>query len=298
MSKRYLKKLVDTEAVDGWDDPRMPTLAGLRRRGYTASAIKDFCARTGVAKANSEVETGQLEYCIREELNNTAERAMAVLDPLELVITNRPDNFKEKLDFSYTVNGIEKTRQITFSNRLFIEREDFSLNPPPKYIRLFVGGIVRLKSGYIIKCPGIEKDQNGQPIKVLAEIIEGTKSGESQTNAAGNPVGGDPSGAPQDPPIKAKGTIHWVNAKDSIEIEARLYDYLLIDGNEDKDFSERLNPDSLIIKKAYAEPFLKKAKKGKSFQFLRLAYFVRDIKSEALVFNRIVGLKDTQKAKV
>ena len=280
MSKRYLKKLVDNGEVEGWDDPRMPTLAGLRRRGYTAASIREFCSRIGVAKANSEVAADQLESCIREELNTSAERAMAVLEPIELVITNRPDNFIEKLNFEYTVDGMEKTREITFTNRIYIEREDFMENPPPKFYRLFVGGIVRLKSAHIVSCTGFDKDKDGRVVRVYASIIEGTKSGDAQST------------------VKAKGTIHWVDANNCVPLTARLYDYLLIDGNADADFSERLNPESLILKTAYGEPFLKTAQKGTAFQFLRLAYFVRDSKSEELVFNRIVGLKDTQKAKI
>ena len=280
MSKRYLKKLVDDGMVSGWDDPRMPTLVGLRRRGYTASSIREFCARTGVAKANSEVHPAQLEACIREELNESAQRAMAVLDPIELVIENRPDNFSEKLKLSYAVNGQEISRKISFSNRLYIEREDFSIDPPPKFFRLFVGGNVRLKGAYIITCTRFDSDSTGQVTRVYANIIEGTKSGED-TGVA-----------------KAKGVVHWVDAKNCVEIEARLYDHLLMEGNEEADFIERINPDSLIIKKAFSEPFLKKSQKGDTFQFLRLAYFVRDTVEKGLVFNRIVGLKDTQKSKV
>ena len=274
MSKRYLKKLVDEKFVDGWDDPRMPTLAGLRRRGYTPSSIREFCERIGVAKANSEVETGQLESCIREELNLTAARAMAVLEPLELEIVNRGDDFAEQLEFSYNLGEDEKTREISFSKNLYIEKSDFSLDPPPKYKRLTLGGTVRLKSAYIIHCTGCDKDENGNPTKVYAEIIEGTKSGQ------------DNSG------LKVKGVIHWVNKKDCVSVSARLYDYLLDDDKTGKDFSERLNKESLKICNAKAEKYLGSCAKGESFQFLRQGYFVRDIKSDGLVFNRIVGLKD------
>ena len=275
MSKRYLKKLVDEGVVDGWDDPRMPTLAGMRRRGYTPSSIREFCERIGVAKANSEVETGQLESCIREELNATATRAMAVLEPLELEIVNRDDGFSEKLEFSYTLGEEEKSRKISFSKNLYIEKSDFSLDPPPKYKRLTLGGTVRLKSAYIIRCINCDKDENGQPVKVYAEIIEGTKSGQ------------DNSG------LKVKGVIHWVDKKSCVDLTARLYDYLLDDDKTGKDFSERLNKDSLKVCAAKGEKFLGKVKQGESFQFLRQGYFVRDIKSDGLTFNRIVGLKDT-----
>ena len=283
MSKRYLKKLVEEGKVDGWDDPRMPTLKGLRRRGYTASSIREFCARTGVAKANSEVDPAQLEACIREELNSTAERAMAVIDPLEVVIDNVADNFSESLPFEYEVNGVKKVREISFSNRVFIEREDFLEEAKDGFFRLTLGGLVRLKAAYIIKATRVEKDDSGKIIKVFAELIEGTKSGFV-----------DPS-AP-----KCKGVIHWVNAKECVKATARLYDYLLVEpseGDENLELSEKLNPNSLIVKEAVVEPFLKKAKKGQAFQFLRLAYFVKDAKEKGLVFNRVVGLKDNSKVK-
>lgn len=273
MSKRYLKKLVDDKTVDGWDDPRMPTLAGLRRRGYTPSSIREFCERIGVAKANSLVEEGQLESCIREELNASAPRVMVVLDPLELVITNVAEGYEEQCELE--INPSDKaagTRKVTFGKRLYIEKSDFSLNPPPKYHRLTKGGVVRLKGAYIIRCTETE-EENGEVKRVYAEIIEGTKSGG-------------------DSPVKAKGVIHWVNADDCIDIEARLYDYLLLAGGEDKDFSERMNPNSLMVKQAKAEKILEKAKPCESFQFMRQGYFCRDLKAKELVFNRTVGLKD------
>ncbi len=277
MSKRYLKKLVDSGAVDGWDDPRMPTIAGLRRRGYTPSSLIDFCEKIGVSKANSEVETGLLESCIRDELNITAERAMAVLDPVRLVIVNRDDNYSEELDFEINPTaGDGETRKITISNELYIERSDFEITPPPKFKRLVLGGTVRLKGAYIIKAVGYETDGDKVTL-VKAEIIEGTKSGE------------DNSG------IKVKGVIHWVNAKDCIDVEARMYDYLLLDVDEKVDFSERMNPDSLKVLSAKAERYLASAPKGKSYQFLRQGYFCRDSKSEKPVFNLVVSLKDSYK---
>jgi len=278
MSKRYLKKLVDEGFVEGWDDPRMPTIAGLRRRGYTPTALKEFCERIGVAKANSEVESGQLESCIRDELNMTAERAMAVLDPIEMVITNKPEGYVEEMDFEINPNAEEKqTRKITFSNRLYIDRSDFEVVPPPKYKRLTVGGVVRLKGAYIVRCTGYE-EEDGKVTKVYAEVIEGTRSGED-------------TGA-----VKAKGVIQWVDANNCIDLDARLYDYLLLpeDGIH-TDFSERMNHQSLITCKAKGEAYLKSAQPLQSFQFMRIGYFCKDSKSAGNVFNRVVGLKDGYK---
>ena len=278
MSKRYLKKLVDEGFVSGWDDPRMPTIAGLRRRGYTPSSLREFCERIGVAKANSEVEVGQLESCIREELNAAAPRAMAVLDPLPLCIDNVPEEYAETMAFE--VNPSDEnagTRPVTLTKHIFIERSDFAVVPPPKYKRLTVGGTVRLKSGYIIRCTGYD----GTPENVEcvhAELIEGTRSGS------------DNSG------IKVKGVIHWVNGK-AEQATVRLYDYLLTDDESKEDFSERLNYDSLVTVTARIDDVLANAAPGQSFQFLRQGYFCRDIKEEGLVFNRIVGLKDTYNKK-
>lgn len=273
MSKRYLKKLVDEGFVSGWDDPRMPTIAGLRRRGYTPSSIREFCERIGVAKANSEVQAGQLESCIREELNENAPRAMAVLEPLELIIDNVPDGYREILDFE--INGFkpeEGTRKITLGKRIYIERGDFAVNPPPKYKRLTPGGTVRLKSGYIIKCTGYDGAEDNVE-RVHAEIIEGTRSGE------------DNSG------VKVKGVIHWVNG-DAAPAIVRLYDYLLTEDDDKEDFNDRLNYESLKICSARVENYLADAPKGSSYQFMRQGYFVRDTAEDGLVFNRIVGLKD------
>lgn len=274
MSKRYLKSLVDNGTVDGWDDPRMPTLAGLRRRGYTAGSLKSFCADIGVAKANSVVSPAQLEHSIREELNMTAPRAMVVLDPIKLVLENHPKN--ELLDFETNPNdeGAPK-RKISFGDSIYIDRSDFEISPPPKFFRLSPGGRVRLKNAYIIECTGYETDKDGKVITVRAKVLEGTRSGQ------------DSSG------IKVKGVIHWVDAKDSIDIEARLYDYLLLEG--DGDFSDRLNPNSKIVLSAKGDRFLAKSKAMDRFQFLRCGYFVRDYEDGKAVFNRIVGLKDGYK---
>ena len=257
----------------------MPTIAGLRRRGYTASALREFCERIGVAKANSEVETGQLESCIRDELNAGAERAMAVLDPIEMVITNRDDSYSESADMDINPNDENAgKREVTFTNRLYIERADFEVVPPPKYKRLIPDGYVRLKGAYIVKCVGYDLDDEGKVVRVYAQIIEGTKSGT------------DNSG------VKAKGVIHWVNAKDCVDATVRLYDYLLLpyDGVHE-DFSERLNPNSVQVMNAKVEKYLANAKPLQSFQFMRQGYFCRDCKDEGLVFNQVVSLKDGYK---
>jgi glutaminyl-tRNA synthetase len=280
MSKRYLKKLVDEGFVDGWDDPRMPTIAGLRRRGYTPTALKEFCERIGVAKANSEVEVGQLESCIRDELNAKAPRAMAVLDPIELKITDLPDDYEEEVDFE--INPNDETagcRKVKFGSLLYIERADFEAVPPPKYKRLTPGAFVRLKGAYIVRCDGY-KEENGVVKRVLCSLVQNSKSGE------------DNSG------VKAKGVIHWVNASTAVSAKARLYDYLLLpyDGVHE-DFSERMNFNSLIEKNAFVEPYLATAKPLESFQFMRQGYFCRDNKAEGLVFNQVVGLKDAYNKK-
>ena len=276
MSKRYLKKLVEEGFVDGWDDPRMPTIAGLRRRGYTPTALKEFCERIGVAKANSEVEAGQLESCIRDELNMTAERAMAVLNPLELVITNRSDDYCEQIDFEINPNNPDLgTRKVTFSNKLYIDKSDFEVVPPPKYKRMTVGAYTRLKGAYIVKCTGYD-EQDGRVTRVYAEIVEGTHSGE------------DNSG------VKAKGVIQWVDAKNCIDLDARVYDYLLLpyDGIHE-DFSERMNKNSRVDYKAKGEAYLASAKPLQSFQFMRIGYFCKDTKDGDNAFNQVVGLKDS-----
>ena len=276
MSKRYLKKLVEEGFVDGWDDPRMPTIAGLRRRGYTPTALKEFCERIGVAKANSEVEAGQLESCIRDELNMTAERAMAVLNPLELVITNRSDDYCEQIDFEINPHNPDLgTRKVTFSNKLYIDKSDFEVIPPPKYKRMTVGAYTRLKGAYIVKCTGYD-EQDGRVTRVYAEIVEGTHSGE------------DNSG------VKAKGVIQWVDAKNCIDLDARVYDYLLLpyDGIHE-DFSERMNKNSRVDYKAKGEAYLASAKPLQSFQFMRIGYFCKDTKDGDNAFNQVVGLKDS-----
>ena len=278
MSKRYLKKLVDEHFVDGWDDPRMPTIAGIRRRGYTPTAIRDFCEKIGVAKANSEVELSLLESCIRDELNFTADRAMAVLRPIELVITNLPEDYTEKVTVEVNPNAPEKgTREADFSPRLYIEKEDFAVVPPPKYKRLTPGGVVRLKGAYIIRATGYD-EENGEVTRVYAEVIEGSKSGA------------DNSG------VKAKGVIHWVDAKTAVDMTVNLYDSLLLpyDGVHE-DFSERLNPNSRTVLAAKGEKMLAESKPLTSYQFVRTGYFCRDGKYDGVAFNQVVSLKDGYK---
>ena len=238
MSKRYLKKLVEDGSVDGWDDPRMPTLTGLRNRGVPAEALKDFCARIGIAKSNSEVQISYLEACIREYLNANAERAMGVLKPLKLTITNYPEGQTEEVDFDINPNEEEKrTRKITFSKHIYIDADDFSLCPPPKYFRLKKDGYVRLKSAYIVKCDEVITDENGEPIEILCSYVPESRSGN------------DTSG------IKVKGVIQWVNAADCVDIEIRKYGYLLNDEEyAGQDFSERMNKDSVKFFNGIVEP--------------------------------------------
>ncbi len=277
MSKRYLKSLVDNSSVSGWDDPRMPTIAGLRRRGYTPEAIRDFCDRIGVAKSNSLVEAALLEHCVREDLSTKTERRMAIVDPIKLVIDNYPENTSELLTTENGADETSGTREISFSRELYIQAEDFMIDPPKKFFRLFVGGEVRLKSAYIIKCVGYDTDENGNVTCVHAEYDPETKSGMPMADR------------------KVKGTLHWVDANNSIPFEARLYDYLLDEREgEGLDFKERVNENSLIVKEGFLEKSLENAKVGDSFQFIRVGYFRMDEDSnEKPVFNRIVGLRDT-----
>ena len=292
MSKRKLRELVEQGLVSGWDDPRMPTISGLRRRGYTPESIRDFCDRIGVAKSNSTVDVGLLEHCIREDLNSKAPRAMAVLNPLKIIIDNYPENQVEELSAE---NNPEKpemgTRMIPFSRELFIEKEDFCENPPKKFFRLAPGQEVRLKHAYIIKCESFVKDeQTGEILEVHCTYDEGSKTG-GPTSAR-----------------KIKGTLHWVSAPHAIPAEVRLYDYLLTADSQTEpeetageeqsdDFKDFFNPKSLEqLKNCMLEPSLNNAVPGSRYQFLRLGYFCADLvnsKAGALVFNRIVGLRDS-----
>lgn len=280
MSKRKLRTLVENKYVSGWDDPRMPTLSGLRRRGYTPASIRNFCERIGVAKVNSTVDYGFLEHCLREDLNENARRTMAVLDPVKLVLTNYPEGKTEVFDVE---NNPEKpetgTRPVTFSRELWIEREDFMEVPEKKYFRLFPGNEVRLKTAYVVKCTGCEKDANGKITAVYAEYDPATRGGNT------------PDGR------KVKSTIHWVDAGTAADAEVRLYDSLFtVPDPEAGDYLEELNPDSLkVLTGCKVEPWLAAKKAPASFQFLRQGYFCPDNKDstpEHPVFNRSVSLKD------
>ncbi|WP_312696873.1 glutamine--tRNA ligase/YqeY domain fusion protein [Sphingobacterium mizutaii] len=283
MSKRKLLQLVNEKFVEGWDDPRMPTISGLRRRGYTPESIRNFCERIGIQKRENMIDVSLLEFCIREDLNKTAWRRMAVLDPIKLIITNYPDGKVEELhgENNPEVEGGEGSRVIPFSKELWIERDDFMEDAPKKFFRLGPGLSVRLKHGYIVTCTDFKKDENGNITEVYCEYVPNSKSGE------------DTSG------MKVKGTIHWVSVPHAKEVEVRLYDRLFQDENPAaaEDFKASINPNSLqIIEKAYAEPDLANAELGKGYQFIRLGYFNLDSKNtteDKLVFNRTVTLKDS-----
>ncbi len=277
MSKRYLKKLVDDKVVEGWNDPRMPTLAGMRERGYPPEAIRDFCGRVGVAKANSEVENGILEHCVRENLNLSAVRAMVVENPLKIIIENIPEGKTETVQIVNNPNNLEQgTHTQELSREIFIDGSDFSENPPPKYYRLTISGMVRLKGSYILRYSGMQKDEKGKITAIICSYIEDSKEGGANAG------------------IKVKGVIQWVNAKTSVPVHLYKYDYLL---SED---GTAHNENSLTIEKnALAEEFLTSAKAGERFQFMRMAYYVKakDEKDGTLRFNQIVSLKDGYKIK-
>ena len=283
MSKRKLMQLVTDNHVESWDDPRMPTISGLRRRGYTAASIREFCERIGVAKRDNMIDVSLLEFCIREDLNKTAWRRMAVLDPIKLIITNYPEGQTETLhgENNPEVEGGDGGRDIPFGNELWIEREDFMEEPPKKFFRLGVGLMARLKNAYIVKCEDFKKDADGNVTEIYCTYIPESKSGS------------DTSG------VNVKGTIHWVSVPHAKTAEVRLYDRLFQvedPSNEEGDFKEYLNPESLhVLPTAYIEPDLATAKPGKGYQFIRKGYFTLDKHSTAdkLVFNRTVGLKDS-----
>ena len=283
MSKRKLLQLVNEGYVDGWDDPRMPTLSGLRRRGYTPESIRLFAEKIGVQKRDNLIDVGLLEYCIREDLNRNSNRVMVVMDPVKLVITNYPADRTETLQGENNPEAENGggTRPLYFSRELWIEREDFMETPMKKWFRLAPGATVRLKNAYIIQCHDFKKDESGQVTEVHCTYVEGTKSGE------------DNSG------MSVKGTIHWLSIPHAKQAEVRVYDRLFRVENpadEEGDFKDYINPDSLtIIKKAYIEPALAEAKPGERFQFIRKGYFCVDKNSEPgnLIFNRTVTLKDT-----
>lgn len=285
MSKRKLRALVEGGYVSGWDDPRMPTICGLRRRGYTPASIRNFSVRNGVSKVNSTVEYSFLEHCLREDLNLTAKRVMGVLNPVKLILTNYPEDRTETFEVENNPNRPEDgTRTVTFGRELYIEAEDFMETPVKGYFRLFPGNEVRLKTTYVVKCTGCKKDENGNVVEVYAEY--------DPESRGGNPADGR----------KIKSTIHWVDAKNAEDAEIRLYDNLFtVEDPDAGDFLELLNPDSLkTLTGCKVEAGLKTAKPGESFQFMRQGYFCVDNKDSAenhLVFNRSVSLKDGFKKK-
>ncbi len=279
-SKRKLRQLVEEGYVTGWDDPRMPTISGLRRRGYTPTAIRNFCKEVGVAKANSLVDVAMLEHCVRDDLNTNADRVMAVLRPLKVVLTNYPEGQKEyMLAENHPFKGGH--RYVPFTRELYIEQEDFMEEAPKKFFRLKPGGEVRLKHGYIIKCEDVIKDENGNITELHCTYDPESKTGGATANR------------------KVKGTIHWVSAEDAVDAEVRLYDFLIeTDENGDvpADFLASVNKASLeTITDAKVEPSLKFIAEGTHYQFLRTGYFVvdKDTTPDHIVFNRVVGLKDS-----
>ncbi|PZP50768.1 MAG: glutamine--tRNA ligase [Pseudopedobacter saltans] len=283
MSKRKLLQLVNEGVVDGWDDPRMPTISALRRRGFTPESVREFCNRIGVAKRDNMIDVGLLEFCAREHLNRITERRMVVFDPLKVVITNFPEGETEWVDGENNPEVENPTfRKIPLTREIYIEQEDFMENAPGKYFRMTPGKMVRLKSAYIVNCDSVEKDAEGNITQVNCSLIEDSKSGGANAN------------------IKVKGTIHWVSIEHAKKAELRLYDRLFTEPDLDDapgDFKDYLNPNSLeIIKDAYIEPALLDAKEEDHFQFIRKGYFVLDKKHsepDKLVFNRTVTLKDS-----
>ena len=286
MSKRKLRVLVEKGIVSGWDDPRMPTIAGIRRRGYTPESIRDFCDRIGVAKADSVVDISLLEYCIREDLKLKAPRIMTVIDPIKVVITDYPDGKTETITAENNQeNEAMGTRQMTFSKNIYIDRKDFMEEPVKKFFRLAPGREVRFKYAYIIKCEEVIKDADGNIVEIHCSHDPESMSGTGKNTNR-----------------KVKGTLHWVNADDAVDIETRVYDYLLKDADTDdeeetdsKDFLSQINPHSLDVYHSKAEACIKQYKAGDHFQFLREGYFVidPDTTEDHIVVNRIVGLRDT-----
>jgi glutaminyl-tRNA synthetase len=283
MSKRMLLQLVQDKHVDGWDDPRMPTICGLRRRGYTPGSVRNFAEKVGVARRENTIDVGLLEHCIREDLNKKAQRVMGVINPLKVTIENYPEGLVEEMD---AINNPEDesqgTRKVPFSGTLFIEKEDFMENPPKKFFRLSPGQEVRLRYAYFITCKDVVKDKNGEVTELICTYDPASKGGNS------------PDGR------KVKATLHWVSALHAVDVDVNLYDRLFSNENpydceEGKSFISNLNPDSLKIIKGKVEPSIKNAKPLESFQFERLGYFCVDKNSKAdkLVFNRTVTLKDT-----
>ena len=285
MSKRKLKLLVDENIVDGWDDPRMPTISGVRRRGYTPESIRNFCAEIGVSKADSTVDSQLLEHFLREDLQPKAPLAMAVLNPLKLVITNYPEDASEMIELENIAKNEEAgKREVPFSRELYIERDDFMEEPIPKYRRFFPGNEVRLKGAYFVKCTDVIKDENGNVVEIHGTYDPETKSGSGFTGR------------------KVTGTVHWVDAKTAVPAQFRLFEPLILDDapeNEGKHFLDQINPNSLTIQEGFIEPTaIKDAKSLDKFQFVRNGFFSVDTKyttDEKLVFNRIVPLKSSFK---
>ena len=278
MSKRYLKAMVDDGTVDGWDDPRMPTIAGIRRRGYTPEAVRDFCERIGVSKANSTVDISLLEHCVREDLKQQVENRNVVENPIKVVITNYPEDQTEEMEIENNREVTEMgNRTVPFSRELYVDGDDFMEVPVKKYFRLFPGNEVRFKGAYFITCNEVVKNEDGSIKELLCTYDPETKSGSGFEGR------------------KVKGTIHWVDAKTAVQIKIRTYDYLMI---EDENGENVLNPDSLTESVAYAEPSVAEAKPGERFQFFRKGYYIADSKLTAdteKVFNKIVGLKSSWK---
>ena len=286
MSKRKLRKLVEGDFVAGWDDPRMPTVSGMRRRGFTATANRNFAERVGIARRENLIDVGLLEYFVREDLNKITPRVMGVLNPLKVVITNYPDGKTEELTaINNPGDETQGSRIIPFSKEIYIEKEDFMIDAPRKFFRLSPGRNVRLKNAYIITCEDYKTDENGEVVEVYCKYYPESKSGE------------DTSG------IKAKGVLHFVSIEHAVDVDIRLYDRLFSDenpsANKEKDFLELLNPNSLNLQTAKVEPSLLSAKAGDQFQFMRKGYFILDEDSteDRLVFNRTITLKDPYKKK-
>ena len=285
-SKRKLQRLVAESVVTGWDDPRMPTVSGLRRKGYTPAAIRNFIEKVGVAKRENLIDIQLLEFCVREDLNKTAKRMMVVMNPVKLIIENYPEGKEEWLE---TENNPEDEnagmRKVPFSRELYIEREDFKEEADKKFFRLKLSGEVRLKSAYIIKAERVEKDENGEITTIYATYDEKSKSGSGTEESL----------------RKVKGTLHWVSANHALPVEIRTYNRLFTteqpDAEKEVDFMEFINPDSLVISQAFAEPSLESAQVGNHYQFQRIGYYTldRDSSAEKLIFNRTVTLKDSFK---
>ncbi|MBQ4596335.1 MAG: glutamine--tRNA ligase/YqeY domain fusion protein [Firmicutes bacterium] len=278
MSKRYLKKMVDEGTVEGWDDPRMPTIAGIRRRGYTPEAVRDFCERIGVAKANSMVDVGLLEHCVREDLKNKVESRNVVENPIKVVITNYPEDQTEEMEIENNREVPEMgNRMVPFSRELYVDGDDFMEVPVKKYFRLFPGNEVRFKGAYFITCNDVIKNEDGSIKELHCTYDPETRSGSGFEGR------------------KVKGTIHWVDAKTAVQIKIRNYDHLMID---DENGEQIMNPESVVETIGYAEPMIKEAKPGERFQFFRKGYYIADEKlttDDEKVFNKIVGLKTSWK---